>query len=197
MVMLLSALSVLLGTITAQAILTPTGLDSKAAKNVLEGKAEGYCSVRHSPFPSCSPHCLPSNLPSQPSGPIESTHCAYETVESLNHKLFPAIHSLVNYPFFRHYKVDLYRECPFWYENAFCMNRDCGVEEADERDIPEKWRAKALGRVRMSDEEDDEEGVMGCYFREQDFCYIEDDATDSACSSSDPPQDSLAGRASS
>ena len=55
MVMLLSALSVLLGTITAQAILTPTGLDSKAAKNVLEGKAEGYCSVRH---PLHSSHCL-------------------------------------------------------------------------------------------------------------------------------------------
>lgn len=28
--------------------------------------------------------------------------------------------------------MDLFRECPFWYENGFCMNRDCGVETADE-----------------------------------------------------------------
>ncbi|CAD6576731.1 MAG: hypothetical protein TREMPRED_001759 [Tremellales sp. Tagirdzhanova-0007] len=99
----------------------PSRPDSRLARNVLEGKAQGYCS---------------------PSGPIEFTHCLYETVERLNAELYPALKRLVGYPFFRHYKVDLYRECPFWYENGFCMNRACGVEAADE-----------------------------------DFCYIEDDAT--------------------
>lgn len=29
-------------------------------------------------------------------------------------------------------KVDLYRECPFWEENVFCMNRDCSVFTVDE-----------------------------------------------------------------
>ena len=38
----------------------------------------------------------------------------------------------MTFPFFKHYKVDLFRECPFWYENGFCMNRACGVEAADE-----------------------------------------------------------------
>ncbi|WWC92854.1 uncharacterized protein L201_007815 [Kwoniella dendrophila CBS 6074] len=127
--------------------------ESKVARNVLEGKSEGYCS---------------------PSGPIESTHCLYETVESLNHKLFPELHELVTYPFFKHYKVDLFKECPFWYENGFCTNRNCGVEEANEEDIPEKWRAKALSEVRVSSPND--EGVSSCYFKEQDFCYVEDDA---------------------
>ncbi|OCF61821.1 endoplasmic oxidoreductin 1 [Kwoniella mangroviensis CBS 10435] len=127
--------------------------ESKVARNVLEGKSEGYCS---------------------PSGPIESTHCLYETVESLNKKLFPTIHELVSYPFFKHYKVDLYKECPFWHENGFCMNRNCGVEEANEDDIPEKWRAKALSEIKVSSAGD--EGVSGCYFKEQDFCYVEDDA---------------------
>ncbi|WRT69753.1 uncharacterized protein IL334_006744 [Kwoniella shivajii] len=127
--------------------------ESKIARNVLEGKSEGYCS---------------------PSGPIESTHCLYETVETLNHQLFPSLHDLVTYPFFRHYKVDLHKECPFWYENGFCMNRNCGVEEANEDDIPEKWRARALSEVRVSSPGD--EGVSGCYFKEQDFCYVEDDA---------------------
>ncbi|KIR31652.1 endoplasmic oxidoreductin 1 [Cryptococcus deuterogattii MMRL2647] len=126
--------------------------DSRVARNVLEGKSEGYCS---------------------PSGPIESTHCLYETVESLNQQLFPILHELVETPFFRHYKVDLYKECPFWYENGFCMNRNCGVEEMDENEIPEKWRARALSEVKVSSED---EGVSSCYFKEQDFCYVEDDA---------------------
>nr|XP_019043494.1 endoplasmic oxidoreductin 1 [Kwoniella bestiolae CBS 10118]OCF22424.1 endoplasmic oxidoreductin 1 [Kwoniella bestiolae CBS 10118] len=126
--------------------------ESKVARNVLEGKSEGYCS---------------------PSGPIESTHCLYETVESLNKKLFPTLHELVTYPFFKHYKVDLYKECPYWSENGFCMNRNCGVEEANEDDIPEKWRAKALSEVQVSSAE---VSVSGCYFKEQDFCYVEDDA---------------------
>ncbi|KAL7425183.1 endoplasmic oxidoreductin-1 [Cryptotrichosporon argae] len=149
------AAALLVAPVIASSLYEPSRPDSKIARNVLEGKSEGYCS---------------------PSGPIESTHCAYETVESLNKDLFPALHELVGYPFFRHYKVDLYRECPFWYENGFCMNRACGVEAADESEIPDKWRAQALSEVRVSSPEDN--GVSSCYFREQDFCYIEDDTTD-------------------
>lgn len=118
-------------------------------------------------------------------------------MEALNKDLFPAIHELVTHPFFRYYKVDLYRECPFWSDNGgFCMNRACAVEEADEvssarrvsfkavavadtssslqADIPEKWRASSLGQVRTSTILD---GVSGCYFRDDDFCFMEDDAT--------------------
>ncbi|RXK36590.1 endoplasmic oxidoreductin 1 [Tremella mesenterica] len=147
----------LFGSLGARGLLAgPSALDSKVARNVLEGKPEGYCS---------------------PSGPIESTHCLYETIESLNPRLFPVIHSLVETPFFRHYKVDLYRECPFWHDNGFCMNRDCGVEEADESQIPEKWRRQALSEVSVVPPDEGEGSVGGCYFREQDFCYIEDDAT--------------------
>ena len=29
-------------------------------------------------------------------------------------------------------KVDLYRECPFWEENVFCMNKDCSIVTVDE-----------------------------------------------------------------
>ncbi|GMK56213.1 hypothetical protein CspeluHIS016_0300530 [Cutaneotrichosporon spelunceum] len=127
--------------------------NSKIARNVLESKTEGYCS---------------------PSGPIEATNCAYETIETLNKDLFPALDSLVREPFFRHYKVDLYKECPFWRENGLCMNRACGVETIDEADVPEKWRSAALSAVVTTDMN---EGVNGCYFRDDDFCFIEDDAT--------------------
>lgn len=68
------------------------------------------------------------------------------------------------------------------------MNRACGIEDTDEvnkpkvvadcqSQIPEKWRAQALGQVRHTSEED---GISSCYFRDDDFCHIEDDATPGA-----------------
>ncbi|GHJ88695.1 hypothetical protein NliqN6_5097 [Naganishia liquefaciens] len=129
--------------------------DSKIAKNVLESKGEGYCS---------------------PSGPIENTLCAYETIETLNKELYPTLHDLVTSDFFRHYKVDLFRECPFWYENGFCMNRDCGVETADEDHIPEKWRTKALSQVQVTE---NSESLPGCDLHAEDFCYIDSESPSS------------------
>ncbi|CAK9781862.1 endoplasmic oxidoreductin [Cutaneotrichosporon oleaginosum] len=126
------------------------------ASDVLEGKPEGYCS---------------------PSGPIEATNCAYETIEGLNTELFPAVHDLVSHPFFKYYKIDLYRECPFWKDDSgMCMNRACAVQEADEADIPEKWRARALSEVHLPDAQE-AEGMSGCYFRNDDFCATDDDAS--------------------
>ncbi|KAJ9094854.1 hypothetical protein QFC19_007783 [Naganishia cerealis] len=129
--------------------------DSKIAKNVLESTGEGYCS---------------------PSGPIENTLCAYETIESLNKDLYPTLHDLVTSDFFKHYKVDLFRECPFWYENGFCMNRDCGVETADEDHIPEKWRSEALSQVHVTS---DQESLPGCDLHAEDFCYIDSESPSS------------------
>lgn len=83
----------------------------------------------------------------QPTGPIETTLCDYESIESVNADLFRHLDSLVKLPFFKYFQVwnwssnrlyahevqvDLYRECPFWVDNGACMNRDCGVTTVDE-----------------------------------------------------------------
>ena len=102
-------------------------------------------------------------------------------------------------------QVDLFRECPFWYENGFCMNRDCGVETADEvsqtiralsglfptkterhrlavtrhrpqSHIPEKWRTKALSQLRVPD---DPNLPPGCDINSQSFCYIDSESPSS------------------
>ena len=82
-------------------------------------------------------------------GPIETTLCDYETVESVNEDLYSRLNQLVHTPFFKYFKVcrsascfaygakvtfkvDLYRDCPFWQENGFCMHRECGVTSVDE-----------------------------------------------------------------
>jgi hypothetical protein len=69
---------------------------------------------------------------STPTGPIEITLCDYESIESVNDRLYDGLTHLVHTPFFRYFQVDLYRECPFWRENGMCMSRECGITTVDE-----------------------------------------------------------------
>jgi hypothetical protein len=41
----------------------------------------------------------------KPTGPIDTTLCDYETVESVNDKLFANLHELVQMPFFKYFQV--------------------------------------------------------------------------------------------
>jgi ERO1-like protein beta len=41
----------------------------------------------------------------QPLGPIETTQCNYETIESVNDDLYHLLHEVVDSPFFKYYKV--------------------------------------------------------------------------------------------
>lgn len=68
------------------------------------------------------------------SGQIDDADCDYETVEeSINtSNFFQTLSSLVKEKYFRYYKVDLYKDCPFWNENSLCMSRDCTVSKVDE-----------------------------------------------------------------
>ncbi|KAI9508229.1 endoplasmic oxidoreductin [Russula earlei] len=105
-------------------------------------------------------------------GPIETTLCDYETIESVNNVLYDQVHELVQTPFFKYFRVDLYRECPFWEENVFCMNRDCSIITVDESEIPEQWRAGTLSKLERR--EDVRVDLPGCYYRDSDFCFLDD-----------------------
>jgi hypothetical protein len=41
----------------------------------------------------------------QPTGPIETTLCDYETIESVNNVLYNQLHDLVQTPFFKYFRV--------------------------------------------------------------------------------------------
>ncbi|KIM45269.1 hypothetical protein M413DRAFT_441951 [Hebeloma cylindrosporum] len=106
-------------------------------------------------------------------GPIETTLCDYETIESVNDELYSNLSDLVHLPFFRYFQVDLYRECPFWLDNGSCNNPGCAITSVDESDVPEKWRAKALSEVDPSSI-DKRHSLPGCYYRDSDFCFLDD-----------------------
>ncbi|KAN0111305.1 Endoplasmic Reticulum Oxidoreductin 1 (ERO1) domain containing protein [Russula decolorans] len=105
-------------------------------------------------------------------GPIETTLCDYETVESVNYVLYSQLHELVQTPFFKYFRADLYRECPFWDENVVCMNRDCSIITVDESEIPEQWRAGTLSKLERTEEH--RVDLPGCYYRDSDFCFLDD-----------------------
>lgn len=70
----------------------------------------------------------------RPTGQISDAHCDYETVESVlnSRNFFETLDMLRQAPYFKYYKVDLYRDCPFWVENGLCMSKDCTVQKTDE-----------------------------------------------------------------
>ncbi|THG96924.1 hypothetical protein EW145_g7695 [Phellinidium pouzarii] len=108
-----------------------------------------------------------------PTGPIEMTQCDFETVESVTDELYNNLHDLTSTPFFRYFRVDLYRECPFWSEHGFCMNRECGISTIDESEIPERWRSASLSKIEMPPAEL-RDSLSGCYYRDSDYCFIDD-----------------------
>ena len=70
----------------------------------------------------------------KPTGQIDDARCDYETVEKdINtSNFFQTLSNLVKEKYFRYYKVDLYKDCPFWNENSLCMSKDCTVSKVDE-----------------------------------------------------------------
>ncbi|EJF65331.1 endoplasmic oxidoreductin [Dichomitus squalens LYAD-421 SS1] len=148
--------SVSYASVSQQSFLGSTPVKSGQVKSVLERE------------PVKEPACKQF-----PTGPIETTACDYETVESVTETLYNELHSLVETPFFKFFRADLYRECPFWQENGFCMNRECGITTVDESEIPERWRAAELSKIEVP--EGDQRTVLpGCYYRDSDYCFLDD-----------------------
>lgn len=137
----------------------------------------------------------------RPKGQIEDACCDYETVEkTLNTpRFYQTLVDLVKTNYFRYYKVDLFKDCPFWVENGLCMNRACSVEKANESEVPEEYRSSYLSSVSTADTSEivfsDEKGqqeVDGLSravprltsqpqdtCRDSDFCHWEQEETSS------------------
>ncbi|KAH8551765.1 endoplasmic reticulum Oxidoreductin 1-domain-containing protein [Umbelopsis sp. PMI_123] len=112
-----------------------------------------------------------------PTGAIRDSCCDVQTVEGVNQAITPILQKLVSTKFFRYYKLNLWKECPFWPDDGLCMNRDCSVSTIDEAAIPLAWRQDALGKVHTVSSASELFGVSEtCQYKAQDFCLIENEA---------------------
>jgi ERO1-like protein alpha len=67
--------------------------------------------------------------------------CPAETAEAANAAhLLPTLRALSRRRYFRYFKTDLWRRCPFWPEDGTCSLRDCAVCECDPDEVPVCWR---------------------------------------------------------
>ncbi|KAG8444526.1 hypothetical protein GDO86_009621 [Hymenochirus boettgeri] len=88
-------------------------------------------------------------------GVLDDCFCDVESIDAFNnYKIFPKLQKLQERDYFRYYKVNLKRPCPFWVDDGHCSIKDCHVEPCPESKIPvgikagnyNKYSAEANGK---------------------------------------------------
>ncbi|EFA08867.1 ero1-like protein [Tribolium castaneum] len=74
----------------------------------------------------------------QLSGNIDECSCNINTVDHFNNiKVYPRLRSLLRKDYFRFFKVNLKRECPFWHDDSKCAMKYCHVLPCGEGEVPQ------------------------------------------------------------
>lgn len=108
----------------------------------------------------CAKHSAPPCPPSraQLKGSINDCSCTVDTVDYFNNnKVFPRLRSLLLKDYFRFYRVNLHKQCPFWEDDSKCAMRFCSVSPCADQDIPRGLRELNEDRVEGEAVEHDEE----------------------------------------
>jgi ERO1-like protein alpha len=73
----------------------------------------------------------------QLSGKIDECTCNIDTVDHFNNvKVYPRLRSLLRKDYFRFFKVNLKRDCPFWHDDSKCAIKYCHVQACGDGDVP-------------------------------------------------------------
>ncbi|XP_059579394.1 ERO1-like protein alpha [Alligator mississippiensis] len=75
-------------------------------------------------------------------GSLDDCTCDVETIDAFNnYKLFPRLNELLESEYFKYYKVNLKKPCPFWTDNSHCGIRDCAVKPCESDEVPDGIRS--------------------------------------------------------
>ncbi|KAL3274661.1 hypothetical protein HHI36_016041 [Cryptolaemus montrouzieri] len=70
-------------------------------------------------------------------GNIEDCECEVDTLDDFNNvKIYPRLRSLLVKDYFRYFKVNLKKKCPFWEDDSKCSMRYCSVQSCQKDDVP-------------------------------------------------------------
>nr|XP_015218063.1 PREDICTED: ERO1-like protein beta [Lepisosteus oculatus] len=87
---------------------------------------------RVSPFDNLDQSCF-CHL----TGVLDDCFCDIESIDVFNNfKIYPRIQKLTERDYFRYYRVNLKRPCPFWPDDSHCAIKDCQVEPCPESKVP-------------------------------------------------------------
>ncbi|XP_046887492.1 ERO1-like protein alpha isoform X2 [Hypomesus transpacificus] len=74
----------------------------------------------------------------QVTGSLDDCTCDVETIDAFNNEhLFPKLQKLLESDYFRFYKVNLNKPCPFWRDDSQCGHKDCAVKLCTPNEVPE------------------------------------------------------------
>lgn len=71
-------------------------------------------------------------------GQINDCNCKFETVDNAVSNFFiPLLANITSRPFFRYFKIDLEKPCPFWEDDgAMCTNEGCSICPCEPDEVP-------------------------------------------------------------
>uniref|UniRef100_A0A3Q3X8C7 Uncharacterized protein n=1 Tax=Mola mola TaxID=94237 RepID=A0A3Q3X8C7_MOLML len=132
----------------------------------------------------------------QLTGVLDDCFCDVESIDVFNNfKIYPRIKKLTEKDYFRYYKVNLKRPCPFWPDDGHCAIKDCHVEPCPEvrghysqaantmSDMVECEQAKELGAINSTLSNQSKEAFAD-WARHDDaqdhFCELDDETSPDA-----------------
>jgi hypothetical protein len=73
-------------------------------------------------------------------GLISDCSCDFGSVDTSVTEFFsPILENITSRTFFRYFRVDLEKPCPFWHEDGQCMMEACSVCTCEENEVPQSW----------------------------------------------------------
>ncbi|KAK1798514.1 hypothetical protein P4O66_006812 [Electrophorus voltai] len=125
-------------------------------------------------------------------GVLDDCFCDIESIDVFNNlKIFPLIRKLIEKDFFRYYRVNLKRPCPFWPDDSHCSIRDCHVEPCPESKIPVGIKSGNYNKCGISTWPSSREHPLfaqQCVSAEcHDICLRDSGQGQAACSASSDP----------
>ncbi|XP_076003052.1 ERO1-like protein alpha [Genypterus blacodes] len=135
----------------------------------------------------------------QVTGDLDDCTCDVETIDVFNNeRLYDKLQALLESDYFRFYKVNLNKPCPFWTVNSHCGLRDCAVKPCSPNEVPQeiqssshnKYSAEAneqleeceeagrLGAVDVSLSDETREALLDWNKHDEEaqrFCVVDDE----------------------
>ena len=91
-------------------------------------------------------------------GKIDDCKCNIDTVDYFNNmKIFPRLQSLLQKDYFRYFKYNAKKPCPFWNNtDDLCKYKSCGVEACTPDEIPSGLKSETKYNCDNNDIKADE-----------------------------------------
>nr|CAG4638330.1 EOG090X03A4 [Cyclestheria hislopi] len=100
--------------------------------SVLTHKNSGFFSRKDPPQSGIADRCF-----CELKGKVDECECSVDYVDQFNNnKLYPRLKSILAKNYFRFFKVNLKKPCPFWHEEQECTMRHCAVQSCTEENMP-------------------------------------------------------------